>query len=449
MSQNSNCMNLKERNDYLDKVCKWFDDMEDTNQSIETLDRGEVEKYHEEAVNSLLKYVYTNNKFYFNRLKAVDYKEDSYLCIDDFEKIPFLTKDDIRNYYKEISVCNNFAHICKSTGTTGGKPTYIGHTKNELYKYYLAPKYPSLMGFIKNSIVANALPYEMSSSALTFHHEFQQLLNCTILPVGKGGVYSNPKIAVEFMRDWGANVITTTPSYAIVLYEVAIELGLNPKELGIKCIFLTGEGCSDNFRKRVKKLWGCEARILYGSLESMLIGLDCKYEEGLHIADGQIYIEIIDVESGKRLESGQVGEIVVTTLLREGMPLIRYKTGDLGYIDENLCECGVTLPRLFLRGRVIEQLEFNGEKFSPFYIENLLMEIEEIGNWYRLIVNGNNLTIEVEKIDEEVDEEDLIQKIQSKIEFNLNCDCNVRVVAEVLQNKGNGKVTRVVIEGDN
>jgi phenylacetate-CoA ligase len=428
--------------DRLRNITKWFNELEMTGASIETLDRSQVDEYHQFAVNALLRYVWEKNPFYNEILRNAGYDGVSELNLQEIQNIPFLQKEDLNEHYKDILTKTPLAQISKSTGTTGGKPSYIGHTLDELYNYYFAPKYPSLMQKAKNTVVANALPYEMSSSALTFHHEFSHLLGCTILPIGKGGAYSDPGNALQFMMDWNAEVLVTTPSYAIDLYEAAVAAGLNTHtDLSVKHIFLTGEGTSHHFRQRIEECWNCTSTILYGSLEAMLIGIECGEQDGFHVADGHLYLEIVDPISGERQENGQQGEIVVTTLLREGMPLIRYKTGDMGYIDESECACGISLPRLYLRGRIGDQLKLAGESFSPFYLEDIIMREPEMGNSYRFIIKDEILRLEVEPRNEHTDRQLLIENLQSLLEFHTNEMIDVSVVDRVQRNKG--KIKRI------
>ncbi|WP_332693652.1 phenylacetate--CoA ligase family protein [Halalkalibacter lacteus] len=438
-------LTIKNGEFHLQSIKRWFNGLEEEGRSIESMEREEVRDFHEFSLNHLLRYVWENNPFYRDRLQASGYSSDITFDIENYRYIPFLTKDDLRESYKDILTKKKLAYICKSTGTTGSKPSYIGHTMDELYSYYFAPKYPKLMSKVKNLVVANMLPYEMSSSALTFHHEFQHLLNCTILPIGKGGAYSDPDIALHFMMDWEAEVLVTTPSYAIVLYEEAKVLNIDVQnDLKIKHIFLTGEGTSHYFRKRIEEIWGCTSTILFGSLEAMLVGLECEEQDGFHVADGHLYLEIIDPETLEPLEVGQQGEIVITTLLREGMPLIRFRTGDIGFIDESGCTCGVNLPKLYLRGRNIEQIKIASGEFSPVYLENILMQVEGVGNWYRFIVKEERLIVEVEPFDQEVDIELLQEQVSTSLEFHINMECKVQVVKEVKRNPG--KIKRVWFE---
>ncbi|MUT64890.1 phenylacetate--CoA ligase family protein [Paenibacillus sp. NEAU-GSW1] len=423
-------------------ISSWFKELDANGESIETLDRVKVNAYHQYAIHALLSYVWDSNNFYRDRLKADGY-DGQQLSLDEFQNISFMNKDTLKEHFKEILTKKPLAQISKSTGTSGGKPTYIGHTLDELYNYYFLPKYPTLMEKAKHSIVANALPYEMSSSALTFHHEFSQLLGCTILPVGKGGAYSEPELALQFMQDWNADILVTTPSYAVELYEAASSLGISTEtDIKLRHIYLTGEGSSNHFRNRIEQLWNCSSTILYGSLEAMLIGLECEEKDGFHIADGHLYIEIIDPETGARLENGQQGELVVTTLLREGMPLIRYRTGDIAFIDESECACGISLPKLHLRGRTEDQLQLSGQRYSPFYLENLIMQEPEMGNSYRFVITNDHVKLEVEPRSKDTDRTMLQRSLQSLLEFHINEEIEIEVVDKVLKNKG--KMKRVV-----
>lgn len=224
----------------------------------------------------------------------------------------------------------------------------------------------------------------------------------------------------------------TSPSYAVELYKAAEKLGVDVKaEIPIREIWLTGEGCSNAFRKRIEKRWGASARYYYGSLECGVIGIECKAKSGYHITPSHVYLEIINPETGQVLEDGEIGELVVTTLLREGMPLIRYRTEDLAYFDSDECECGSTLKKLFLRGRASDQIVIDNNGYSPFYIEEYLMRINEVGDNYKFNVYDNELEIVVE-LDKEVEYYDGIEEeISSKVEYGCGIRNTVKVVEEI------------------
>ncbi|GKU77248.1 phenylacetate--CoA ligase family protein [Paenibacillus sp. L3-i20] len=425
----------------MEKYMQWFSDLDQQGKSVETLNRSVMESYQLDILNHLIEYVFSCNDFYFQRLADSGYSGET-INWEGFKTIPFVTKDDLRDNFRSV-ICNaQLAQLYCSTGTTGGKPIYVGHTLREMFDYYIAPQHPSLFGHIRNTIVANCLPYEMSSSAMSFHSEFQHMLQCTVLPLGKGGAYSSPEKALEFMMTIQPSILVTTPSYAISLFETALRMGINPSsDLQIATVLLTGEGVSHALRQKIEKYWNANATIIYGSLETMLLGIECIHQNGFHVPEGHVHMEIIDPLNGRTLGPGHTGEIVITTLLREGMPLIRYRTGDLGYMEYGLCKCGVSLPKVHLRGRSNDQIKLKFGSYSPFYLEDLLMSIAGTGNNYRFLTRGHELTIELLKEKESVDEESLIQTIVNRFEYFLNQRVTVKIVEAIPTVPG--KVVRV------
>ncbi|WP_203363931.1 phenylacetate--CoA ligase family protein [Bacillus sp. REN10] len=428
---------------YLDALTRWFDKFEE-DESIEQFTREQLDQYHEFCLRGLMQYIKEKSSYYAEKLGSL-LNENPTNYIDFFENIPFTTKDEIRANFKKMIVNKEIAQVSKSTGTTSGPPTYIGLTLNDLKKYYPAIQYKDLLGKIRKSVVANALPYEMSSSGLIFHHSFQNSLDCNVIPIGKGGAYSDPRDALQFMMDWDANVLVTTPSYAIILSEMAERENIDIRKIKLDSMFLTGEGTSNSFRKRIEKIWNCKTNILFGSLEAQLIGVECNEQNGHHLAEGNLYVEVIDPKTGAKLDDGMIGEIVVTTLLREGMPLIRYRTGDIGYLDGARCPCGVTSRRLILRGRKTDQIKLTNGNYSPFYLEEILMRNEKVGNWYKFHITDNNLTIEVEPLDSTVDHDELADSIINTFEFHLNETIDV-LVRDVIDKNYSKKVKRVYFD---
>lgn len=312
-----------------------------------------------------------------------------------------------------------------------------------IYILDLAPKLDEIFKVNKGDIVINALPYEMSSSGQSYHRVVQFGKGATVVPVGKGGFYSIPSKALKIMKDIKANKIITTPSYIMNMYKECIKEGYSPKEdFNIDEIWLTGEGCSNNFRKRIEEVWECSAKFYYGSLEAGAIGIECDEKDGYHISQAHTYVEIIDPDTGNVLEPGEIGEIVITTLLREGSPLIRYKTEDLGYIEYDECDCGFNLPKLFLRGRSVNQINIDDKSHSPIYIEDNLMKITEVGNDYRIYVYEDFIEVEVEASGEYENKDELEEFIGSKLEFFCGVPNRVKIVDKI--DYDGGKVRRVI-----
>ncbi|MBH1940431.1 phenylacetate--CoA ligase family protein [Mobilitalea sibirica] len=281
-------------------------------------------------------------------------------------------------------------------------------------------------------VVAIALPYEMSSAGQAFQRVAQLCFGAAVLPVGKGGAYSEPCKTIKMMCDLGCNVIFTSPSYIVELMKVAKRDGIDITEkIHLDMIWLTGEGCSDAFRKKIKKMWGCDARFYYGSLECGALGIECEAGCGYHIPISHVYVEIIDPDTKEKLEDGEIGEIVVTTLLKEGTPLIRYRTQDLGYMERMECECGIELPKLYLRGRRADQIYIAGEEYAPFYVEEMLMRIEEVGENYYMNVHEDHVEVVIELSAETKYYEGIEEIISSKLEFSCGIPNNIVVVDEI------------------
>jgi len=378
-----------------------------------------------------------NNKFFKGKMSNLGNYEVGNL--EDFRKIEFTCKNELRgNPYLDVCVDKSkLAQVNISTGTTGGEMIYVFYTLDDLYGSEIKTHYPNLIPVQKTDIIVNALPYELSSSGLSFHRVFQVGEEALVLPAGKGGAYSSPEKTVKLMNTLQTEILLTTPSHAAYLYEFALEKGLDPiKDFNLKRIWLTGEGCSNNFRKRIEKIWGCPAYFYYGSLECGTLGIECTEKDGYHIPEGHIYIEIINPETFEPCKDGEIGEVVTTTLLREGQPFIRYRTGDLGYILNKQCDCGVTHKKLYLCGRQGDQLKIGNNNFSPFYIENELMKIDEIGLWYNLAVKENELYITVEY---SLDIREKDEVIKEKVEKVIEAACKTIPIVTIVE-----KIPRVL-----
>lgn len=402
------------------------------NNNIDYWDENIRNEYHLDAINLTLDLAKDNNYF---KAKMHNLSCAKINSLEDFQKIEFSSKDELRgNPY--LAVCvekSKLSQLNISTGTTGGENIYVFYTMNDLYCSEIETKYPELISVEESDMIVNALPYELSSSGLSFQRVFQVGEKAIVLPAGKGGTYSSPDKTVKLMHKLQAEILLTTPSHAAYLYEFALEMNLDPiKDFNLKRIWLTGEGCSDTFRKRIEKLWGASAYFYYGSLECGSLGIECKEKNGYHIPEAHVYIEIVNTETGEVCNDGEIGEIVTTTLLREGQPFIRYKTGDLGYIENVQCGCGIKERKLYVRGRVGDQLKLNGKVFSPFYYENFLMKVEEVGLWYHFVVKSDGLLIRVEKnLNSNISEKELMEKVIKEIEMNCGTIPMVEVVDKV------------------
>jgi len=409
----------------------------------------ELLAFQEESIKEVVLRAYQYSPFYRETMNQAGVTPENFQGLSDLSKLPFVTKGELRGKPWALLACEkkDVALIMVSTGTTGGEEIYIPNTWKDYYIHELSPGYPKLLPVERGDICLNALPYEMSSAGLAFHKVFMDGCLSTVIPAGKGGAYSTPEKTVKLMRDLRPTVVITTPSWAVTLAEAAAAASFDLNSLPLKKMWLTGEGCSPAFRERVEKMWGTTANFYYGSLECGGVGIECDVHFGYHICGAHVYVEIVEPQTGKVLEPGEIGEIVVTCLLRYDTPVIRYRTQDLGYIDPDPCDCGVTLPRLFLRGRVVDEVVVQGISFSPYYLEEFLMRNEEVGNWYQFIndpAGSDRLKIRTELAAGVKPSPELADKLAGKLEYGIGIPCEFEFVDKIPRVPG--KTVRVVHE---
>ena len=349
-------------------------------------------RYQLEALRAVVHRAYDHSPFYREKMTRAGVSPGDLGRLEDLSRFPFLTKDELRGRPWLLLTCDrkDVVLIQVSTGTTGGEEIYMTYTWNDYLLHDLSPRYPKLFPVGPGDVCLNALPYEMSTAGLAFHKTFMDGYQSTVIPAGKGGAYSTPAKTLKMIRDLSPSVVVTSPSWSIVLAEEAARGSFALTSLGLKKMWLTGEGCSPAFRQRVEKLWGTTANYFYGSLECGMLGIECDQHDGYHLAQAHVLMEVVDPSSGKRLPPGETGELVVTALLRYDSPILRFRTGDLGYLETAGCACGSTLTRFHMKGRAFDQLHFRGRPFSPFFLEEFLMRMPEVGNWFQFVMPSSD-----------------------------------------------------------
>lgn len=403
-----------------------------------------LKAYQAEALRRILMHAYERNGFYREKFQAAGVVPARLNFPDDLARIPLTTKDEIRGKpWLLLSVPRQaVSQIHVSTGTTGGEEIYIPHTWEDLHVNNMSPAMRLLIPVGESDVVINALPHEMSSSGLAFHRTFQKSYGAMVVPMGKGGYYSTPERTLRASVDLGATVLITTPSYAVLLAEVAQRMDIDLGALPLRFMWLTGEGCSPALRDRIEKLWGHPAYFYYGSLEAGPIGIECSARNGYHMAGGHVHVEVVDPTIGEAVAPGEIGEVVVTELTRMASPLIRYRTGDIGYVEKSRCSCGVTLDRLILRGRAGDQVRIGEKTYGPYYLEQFLLEIPEVGNWYQFLPQGDQLLIRLEANHGSEDRDRLARAIASRFEFSTGIKATVEFVDSIPRT--GGKTIRVI-----
>jgi phenylacetate-CoA ligase len=370
---------------------------------IEHWSADRLRAYQTEAVAEQLAHVYARSRFYRAKFEQAGVRPDDFHSLDDLTRFPFTTREELRvrgDPWVLLAVPNEEVRLVHtSTGTTGGEWSYLFYTWEDMYVRDFTPFPRLLMPVSAGDVVLNALPYEMSSSGQSFQRALQGVAGALVVPAGKGGFYADPYKTVQIMADLRASVLITTPPYALLLAEVAEQLGCRPgRDLPLRFLWLTGEGCAPAYRRRLEERWQCKGLVYYGSLECGSTGIECPQQAGLHIGMGHLVLELIDLQTGRAAAPGQVGEVVCTVLLRRGSPLIRFRTQDLAVLDPAPCPCGVRFPRLHLRGRIVDQVSRAGAEpaISPYVIEEVLYAQREMGNNYQLYTGGARLRIDAE-----------------------------------------------------
>ncbi len=333
------------------------------------------------------------NKNFQNAKKSTYYskafsKIDKFSSLKEIEKVPFVTKDDLReNFpYGFVSVPKSeLVRLHSSSGTTG-TPTVVFYTKKDLDDWAeLIARCMAMTGGTKEDVFQNTMGHGLFTGGLGFHYGAEKVGMLTI-PFGPG----NSPRQIWFMKEFGVTVAHILPSYAMHLYSGFAEAGIDPKELKLKTAYIGAEPHSEEMRSQIEQLYGIKAYNSYGLSEMCGPGVafECKYQNGMHIWEDHFYAEVIDPVTGKVLPDGEEGELVLTTLQKEAMPLFRYRTKDLTRIIPGVCECGRVHRRIErIKGRSDDMLILNGVNTFPIQIEKALMKVEGIGRNYKIEIH--------------------------------------------------------------
>ncbi|MFC5530405.1 phenylacetate--CoA ligase family protein [Cohnella yongneupensis] len=438
-------VSIDEHTSHLEPLRAFYQALDAEGVTIEKLPSERREHYQLQAINLTLEHIWNHNDYYRAALMEAGITSPSIASLAQLDTIPLLRKDVIRGDKMKL-LCVEPKQIGQVhlTSGTSGKPIYTSYTLADQYVYDLMPKYLELFPDSDSDVVAIALPYEFALPGLGFQRLFQFAFGTAVLSLGKGGYMAPVDKSLELMKEYQATILTTTPSYAALLAEESEKYGIKPGvDIKLRRIILTGEGCSYTFRKRLEQWWNCEVSFFYGSTECGVVAIECKEHAGYHVAEGHVFMEIVDPDTGAALGYDKTGEIVLTTLLREGMPMVRYRSGDIGYMQRSKCACGTTMDVLHLRGRMENMIRLEGDDYSPFMLEQFLLEVPDVSFWYHFIVEQGKLTIEVEPFRTALTDEKLAKKVRRKMADAIGIDCKVVVRRDIPRTFG--KATRVII----
>jgi len=423
------------------------------NKEIETMSQEELKKIQSERLVKLVKYVYDNVEFYRKRMDENGVKPEDIKGLEDIDKLPFTTKNDLRDNYPFGLFAvpqSKIVRIHASSGTTG-KPTVVGYTADDLEIWAeCVARCFSMANVDENDIVQIAYGYGLFTGGLGAHSGAEKI-GAMVVPMSTG----NSKKLTTMMVDFGATAIACTPSYLLHISEVLKEEGLIDK-IKLKSAVCGAEPWTEKMRTEIEKRLNIKAYDIYGLSEVMGPGVacDCEYHEGLHVCEDHFYPEIIDPVTLKPVAEGETGELVFTTLTKQGLPLIRYRTKDLTSITRETCKCGRTSARIArFKGRSDDMLIIRGVNVFPSQVEAALIEVEEVTPHYMMIVDRvNNLdTLEIQvEVDEKyyTDEikgiEKLTKKITHVIQQALGLSAKIKLVGPNTLKRSEGKAVHVI-----
>lgn len=424
------------------------------NPEMETMELDVRKSLQTYRLKELAYYVYENVPFYKKKFDEMRIKPGDIQSMDDIRRLPFTTKIDLRDSYPYglfAVPMEKIVRIHASSGTTG-KPTVVGYTHEDIQTWSeVMARSLVASGATSKSIVHNAYGYGLFTGGLGVHYGVERI-GASVIPISGG----NTARQLLILEDFGPDVITCTPSYFLFLAEEIEKKGIKPSSLKLKYGIFGAEPWSESMRKEIEKRMPIKALNIYGLSEITGPGVanECLEQTGLHIYDDHYYPEIINPSTGEPVKEGEKGELVITTLTKKGIPLIRYRTRDLTSILPGPCKCGRTHPRIDrIMGRSDDMLIIRGVNVFPSQIEEVLVQIEELTPHYQLIVerehNLDVLTVMVE-VSEKVfsDEikglEGLEKKIQRAIESVLGISVTVKLAEPRTVARSEGKAVRIV-----
>ena len=423
------------------------------NEAKECMSREEMKNLQSARLCKLVEYVYHNVPFYRKKMQAVGLLPADIKGIEDIEKLPFTTKDDLRDNYPFGLFAvphSEIVRIHASSGTTG-KATVVGYTRRDLDIWAeCVARCMTMAGVGREDIVQIAYGYGLFTGGLGAHGGAEKI-GAMVVPMSTG----NSKKLTTMMVDFGATAIACTPSYLLHISEVLKEEGLLD-QIRLKTAICGAEPWTEKMRKEIESRLNVHAHDIYGLSEVMGPGVacDCEYHEGLHVCEDHFFPEIVDPKTLKGVPDGDTGELVCTTLTKEGVPLIRYRTKDLTSLTRETCQCGRTSARISrFKGRSDDMLIIRGVNVFPSQVEAALIHVEEVTPHYMIIVDRvNNLdTMEIQVeldsryyTDEIRGVERVTKKIGHAIMQALGLNAKITIVQPGSLKRSEGKAVHVI-----
>ncbi len=421
---------------------------------LECLPRSELAQLQLNRLKNILKRVATNVPFYRNKFTELGLDPEKITSLDEVQQYPFTLKQDLRdNYpYGLFAVpLRDVVRVHSSSGTTG-MATVVGYSKNDISTWSdLVARILCGAGVTPDDVIQIAFGYGLFTGGFGLHYGAERL-GASVIPISAG----NTKRQIQIMQDFKTTALVCTPSYALKMADVMMDMGINPNGLSLRYGLFGAEPWSEAMRLEINERLGIKATDNYGLSEVMGPGVagECEQCNGLHINEDHFLVEVLDPETLQPVAPGEVGELVLTTLTKEAFPVIRYRTRDLTRLIPEPCPCGRTLVRMSrVMGRSDDMLIIKGVNVFPTQIEAVLFEIEGTEPHYRLIVerenNEDKMTVMVEVVesiffDEMKKQRALVETIKKRLASELGIGVDIKLVEERSLERFNGKGTRVI-----
>lgn len=425
------------------------------NKKAETMSRKDMEALQLERMRKIVRYAYDNVPFYKKKYDDAGFDPDSLKTLNDVNRIPFTVKSDLRDNYP-YGLCavplKKLQRVHASSGTSG-KPTVVCYTKNDLKLWSeCCARLIAAVGGKSSDIVQIAFGYGLFTGALGMHQGYERL-GAAVVPASSG----NTERQIMLMKDLQVTTLICTPSYALYIAEMTEKLGYKKEDFNLRLGLFGSEASSPEMHAELERRLGILSTDNYGLSEIIGPGVsgECIYKCGMHINEDYFYPEVLDPSTFEPVEDGTYGELVLTTLTKEAMPVIRYRTKDITTLDHTPCKCGRTTVRMAkLKGRTDDMLIIRGVNVFPSQIEGVLMEMPEIGGQYEITVTRDEHHMDRIEVAVEVADGTLLtdfqnlEKLKAKVRHNLRTvlqiDANVKLAEPLSLKRYEGKSKRVI-----
>ncbi len=420
----------------------------------ECMQRDQLQQLQLERLQSTLYRVGSHVPFYRNKFAELRFDHDDIRSLDDLRRLPFTVKQDLRdNYpYGLFAVpLRDVVRVHASSGTTG-QATVVGYTRNDINTWSnLVARIITAAGVGKHDVIQIAFGYGLFTGGFGLHYG-AELIGASVIPISAG----NTKRQIQIMQDFKSTALVSTPSYALVMADAMMDMGVNPSGLSLRYGLFGGEPWSEGMRREIHQKLGILATDNYGLSEVMGPGIsgECQECNGLHINEDHFLVEVLDPVTLEPVPEGEVGELVITTLTKEAFPMIRYRTRDLSRILPGPCPCGRNFRRMErVMGRSDDMLIIKGVNIFPMQIEKVLFEAEGTQPHYQIIVerehHADRVTVLVEVTeslfsDQMKKQRETVERIKRRLNSELGVSVEVKLVEEKTLERSEGKAKRVI-----